>query len=418
MCKIKKNALEFSIIEWALLFNALTVIHIQLAPVGIIVLLLAVIYQVIQKKCSFQGNILNIFIICLPFIIFCFGFINTENFTKAFEDLGRLLPFIIFPFLLSFFITNKRFRNIFILVFCFGLLVFLFFNLIKSSIYFFQDGNLSHFFYNSLVVNTNSYSIINMFAIAALTEFFLKNDINKKQRILLQITLLFLVLIQLLLQSRIMILITLLSLFILFFLNWRNKKKWFILVLLVFSGIVFQIPIFQGRFKEGLKQSQIITNNPKEASKSRDSLKLIADCSSTSLRYNAIISCYEIILKQPVFGVGSGDWLNELTKNYQANKRFCNLKEKTAPHNQYLRILLKHGIVGFIFFLFYFFFLLRLSFKKQEIAQVSFILCLIFSSMGYDLMDGGATAPFVAFFASFLFLKTNEKTKFVLKDKQ
>ena len=411
------RARQLSWTEWALLFNAITLIYIDLVPVGIIVLFLAVVYQVVQKKCSFKGNVFNVFILCIPFIIFCVGLINTENFTKAFEDLGRLLPFIIFPLLLSFHANNKRFQNILLLVFCTGLLLFFFFSLAKSSLYYFQDGDLSHFFYSSLVTNTNSYSIFNMFAIAALTEFFLRNDLNKKQTFLLQITLLFLVLIQLQLQSRIMILITLFSLFILFFLNWKNKKKWFSIVLLVFTGILLQIPNFIGRFQSGLQQSRNITINPKEASKGDKSLEVINNCSSTSLRYNAIISCYEIVQKQPIFGVGSGDWLDELTKNYKVNNRFCNLKEKTAPHNQYARILLKHGILGFIIFLFYLLFLFRVAYNEREIAQVSFVLCLVFSSIGYDLMDGGATAPFIAFFACFLFLKLNTvKTKLVLKD--
>ena len=337
------RARQLSWTEWALLFNAITLIYIDLVPFGIIVLFLAVVYQVVQKKCSFKGNVFNVFILCIPFIIFCVGFINTENFTKAFEDLGRLLPFIIFPLLLSFHANNKRFQNILLLVFCTGLLLFFFFSLAKSSLYYFQDGDLSHFFYSSLVTNTNSYSVFNMFAIAALTEFFLRNDLNKKQTFLLQITLLFLVLIQLQLQSRIMILITLFSLFILFFLNWKNKKKWFAIVLLVFSVMLLQIPIFQGRFQSGLQQSRTFTINTKEASKGDKALEVNNNCSSTYLRYNAIISCFEIVQKQPIFGVGSGDWLDELTKNYKVNNRYCNLKEKTAPHNQYARILLKHG---------------------------------------------------------------------------
>jgi hypothetical protein len=178
-----------------------------------------------------------------------------------------------------------------------------------------------------------------------------------------------------------------------------------------------QIPIFQGRFQSGLKQSRTITINPKEVSKGDKSPEVINNCSSTYLRYNAIISCYEIVQKQPIFGVGSGDWLDELTKNYKANNRYCNLKEKTAPHNQYARILLKHGILGFIIFLLYLLFLFRVAYNEREIAQVSFVLCLVFSSIGYDLMDGGATAPFIAFFACFLFLKLNTvKTKLVRKD--
>ena len=63
------RARQLSWTEWALLFNAITLIYIDLVPVGIIVLFLAVVYQVVQKKCSFKGNVFNVFILCIPFII-------------------------------------------------------------------------------------------------------------------------------------------------------------------------------------------------------------------------------------------------------------------------------------------------------------------------------------------------------------
>lgn len=413
MQAVFSRARQLSWTEWALLFNALTIIHLNLVPFGIVFLAIAVLIDFLQKRVAIAVKIYSVIFLCIPFIVFCIGFINTENFTKAFEDLGRILPFILFPFLLIFTKSDPKLKQLLLHVFIIGLLTYFLYHLTISFVLFSRDGAVSHFFYSSLVENTNSFSIFNMFAITALMEYFLKNSLAKSRHVFVIATLFFLVLIQLQMQSRVMILVTLFSLILLFFIFWKRKKKWWVICLLAFSVLLFQLPVFQGRFQSGISQTNKIRTNVKLPVNKDDASLQVGDCnSSVSLRYLALISGYEIIVKHPIVGVGSGDWLDELVANYKKNNRLCNLKRKTAPHNQYLRLLIKHGLLGFSVFIFYFVFLFRTAIKEFQLAQLSFLFCLVFSSVGYDLMDGGATAPFVAFFASILFLKSTNQLSY------
>jgi len=412
MNTLKNSLLQFSLIEWALLVNAVTVIHLKWVPIGILVLGLAFIVEAFQKKLRFQVSKVAYLLLSIPFLLACIGLLNTENYSKAFEDLGRLLPFVLFPFLLAFIRFHAKFKECVLLVFSVGLGMFFLVSLIKAFILYLDDGLLNHLFYASLVEDTNSYSMFNMFAITALLEVVFRRNTPLLKQLPVLSLLVFLLVIQLQLQSRIVIVTTFMSMFFLFIFHWKSSKKWLVLGLLVFSGLLMQVPAFQGRFQTVVAQTKHIpTKTEHKASQNLDSLILFSGCNtSTSLRYNALLTSYEIIRKHPLVGVGTGDWRDELVKGYTENKRICNVKEETAPHNQYVRTILKHGVLGFLVLAVYFIFLGKTAIQKRELAQLSYLFCLIFCALGYDLMDGGGTAPFVAFFASLLFLARSEET--------
>jgi O-antigen ligase len=253
--------------------------------------------------------------------------------------------------------------------------------------------------------------MFNMFAITALLEVVFRRNTPLLKQLSVLSLLVFLLVIQLQLQSRIVIVTTFMSMFFLFIFHWKSSKKWLVLGLLVFSGLLMQVPAFQGRFQTVASESLSIPKMKKTDTLPDDPDFVPYACqSSTSLRYYALLTSYEIIRKHPLVGVGTGDWRDELVKGYTENKRICNVKEETAPHNQYVRTILKHGVLGFLVLAVYFIFLGKTAIQKRELAQLSYLFCLIFCALGYDLMDGGGTAPFVAFFASLLFLARSEET--------
>ncbi len=414
MNALKFKISQFSPVEWALFVNAITVIHLKWVPIGILVLGLAFVVEAFQKKLRFQVDKKSYVLLSIPFILAFLGLLNTENYTKAFEDLGRLLPFVLFPFLLAFKKFSAAFLERLLLLFAIGIGIFFFIHLLKALMLYVEDGQLSHFFYAALVEDTNSYSMFNMFAITVLLEIIFSRTKPLLKQIPLLSLLVFLLVIQLQLQSRIVIVTSFMSMFLLFIFHWKSSKKWFIFVLFGISGLLMQIPAFQGRFQTVVAQTKHIpTKTEHTANQNLDSLILFSGCNtSTSLRYNALLTSYEIIQKHPIVGVGTGDWRDELVKGYKANDRICNVKEETAPHNQYVRTILKHGILGFILLAVYFIYLLRITIKKRELAQLSYFFCLTLCALGYDLMDGGGTAPFVAFFASVLFLVSYNSNSF------
>ena len=408
---MKNKLLSFRAIDFALLINAIGLNFMKFVPFGLLLLATAWIYEVLITK-TIQSNFKSsafkksFLVLSIPFSMAILGLTNTSNFPKGFEDLGRLLPFLIFPLLLlSLPIERKKkLSSIVLFGFIFGLFIRFGLDFYESAIGYMYDYNIQIFFYTYLDSDTNILAIITLFGVLYLLDFLLsKKEISIQKSILLHVIILFLSFCILLLQSRIVILFFFASVGVLFLLNWKNKRKWSIFSVGVFCSLIMLIPVFQGRFqvvsaeREKLNSTEIVVVN--------DSIPVesLPCMSSTELRFNSLKSSWKIFIKNPLIGVGTGDWRDELVKEYIASDLPCNAHEQTAPHNQYLRTLLKYGIFGFIIYLFYIFKLVQLSKLNYRFGQTPFLLTLIFCGFGYDLLDVGSSAPVFAFFSTWLF---------------
>lgn len=128
---------------------------------------------------------------------------------------------------------------------------------------------------------------------------------------------------------------------------------------------------------------------------------------STSEKYRlkAIETTVDLIKKRPFIGYGTGDWRDALTVRYYELKMQQNFIEQTAPHNQYLRTWLRHGIFGLLAFLAYLFWLLKNTVRSPQVGRYALILCVFLSALGYDVFDVGGSIPFIAYFSCLLFIK-------------
>jgi O-antigen ligase len=191
-------------------------------------------------------------------------------------------------------------------------------------------------------------------------------------------------------------------------LKWKKNRKWSILITAVFSGLLMLIPSFQGRFQVVAAESQKINTTIEVSASDTIPIENLPCMSSTQLRYNSLKTSWKIAKKNPIFGVGTGDWRDELVKEYIDSDMPCNAHEKTAPHNQYMRTLLKYGFVGLLIYFGYIFQLFKVYRKRFRFGQLPFLITLIFCGLGYDLIDVGSSAPFFAFFSTWLFFEDDK----------
>jgi O-antigen ligase len=249
-----------------------------------------------------------------------------------------------------------------------------------------------------------------MFAILYLLDYYVTSQtyFSPKRKIFIHAIILFLSLCVLLLQSRIVILFYFFGLVILLLNHWKRKFKWSILITLLFSSFLMLIPAFQGRFQVVANETKKISEPKEVVTSDSVSIENLPCMSSTSLRYNALKASWKLVQENPVFGVGTGDWRDELVKEYISSDMPCNAYEETAPHNQYMRTLLKYGFFGLIIYLTYLLFLYRRHRKQPQYGQLPFLICLILCGLGYDLIDVGSSAPVFAFFSSWLFIEQNK----------
>lgn len=397
---------SLGLFEIAILFNATGIVFIKLFPYTLLFLVITWLRELwlSNEKSSFIPS-RSFYFASIPFLLTAFGLIYTTNFTQGFGDLGRMLPYFLYP--LTFFSLSKiRWQVIqskVLYFFIFGLVVRFAIDLYLATGRFWQQGNVSDYFYAYLDSDTNVFSVLTLFGILIAVDWRLNRirSLSRKMLFVYYSLLIFLTIGLLLLQSRIVIVCFYFAIALLFLFCWRRKNKWDFLFIAVFCSLLLAFPIFQGRFHVVAKETRQLDKENSSINKV-DTLSM--NCmSSTSLRLNAVKASVLILQDHPFFGVGSGDWRDEMVNKYTSQNMPCNAKEQTAPHNQYLRIGVKSGFIGILIFFLYIYILLKNQAKTKRFGQMPFLITLVLCGFGYDILDVGSSIPVFAFFSSWLF---------------
>ena len=123
------------------------------------------------------------------------------------------------------------------------------------------------------------------------------------------------------------------------------------------------------------------------------------------IRITMAMNSMEIIIKNPIIGVGTGDFPSEYKKINQKNTP--NMPQSHNPHNMYLLVLTQLGILGLISFLAIFYYQIKISFLSQDkfIRDVGITLPLLFLIIMWSdtYLMGHFTSLLYIFFSSFLY---------------
>lgn len=392
---------------YALLVNAALVSVMELAPVLIGTFILTSFIYIFKKNNANEWwNWRKAVMAGVPFVLAIIGLINTSDFNQGWADVSRLLPYCVYPlFLLGIAPELKaKWHRSFTWMLILGVTANLNFYLIRASLRFFETGNTRHFFYINLVQETNTLSFFVLIALLlALLKF--SCGVNPRRKVIfISLLSLNLVIGLLLMQSRMIILIYLvLSVFFALF-NWRNLTGKAFLAITLVTGLLLFSPALNGRF-QSMTPQKVAVNNSTKMEIQVAQIDTITCMGSATLRMNAMKTALVIIKENPVVGVGTGDWRNEMFVHYQKAGMECNAKEKTAPHNQFLRTAVKHGIIGLIVFLLTLAFLFFPAWKTRDYERMAVALSVGMSCVAYDCVDGGASAPFIALIFGWFMLR-------------
>ena len=127
--------------------------------------------------------------------------------------------------------------------------------------------------------------------------------------------------------------------------------------------------------------------------------------SSWGIRVGFWITTFHILEKDPLLGVGIGDYKisqrDEITSGkydyFSASTK--NFISSNHPHNEYLLILLETGLVGLSFFIYFLYKYFTLDIKDRELKQLSILFGVVYS---------------VGFFAEPLLIKQFALSLFIL----
>ena len=116
------------------------------------------------------------------------------------------------------------------------------------------------------------------------------------------------------------------------------------------------------------------------------------------------IENWESILRLPIknilFGVGTGDELDEIQKVRNHKGWAWAYRHNANMHNQYLEVLLRNGILGLIIFLLVFINLWKRLKKYNDFRYLSFLLLITISFMSESMLERQWGVVFFVFFSS------------------
>ncbi|WP_282178811.1 O-antigen ligase family protein [Maribacter stanieri] len=343
---------------WSLILLALFPVlpYAFISIITIILLFTFTYYFCINSKSQINKhiNIKGFFIFSGFYLILCFSLFYSNNMGVGFKTLGRMLPLLVFPlivFILSGdYSLNTQKVRIILKVFVFSSLLLLVYvlYLVFFTINDFHSHSVRDKLLDTSFLDLHS-TYISMYFSSAI---FILYSFNRRAKNYWNIVLILLFIVGLLLifSRGVVFSILIMSVVIFFILNKRKLRQKILVVLVVAfitAIVVYQVPFLKYRISEIFQYGFQPTENNRRLS-------------STAMRL-AVYSCTsEIIIKNPLLGLGVGDLQDELQLCYQSlnSPDFSNKNLNT--HNFYLYILGTTGVTGLLFFLFS----LRMLFKK------------------------------------------------------
>jgi O-antigen ligase len=190
------------------------------------------------------------------------------------------------------------------------------------------------------------------------------------------------------------------AIFVMFSIHFRVSIKAFLLSILFITTIFFTSynvsPIFNKRVHQASNDIEKIMHHKFN--------------SSWGIRAAFWITSLNIVQKNPLIGVGIGDFYSA-TKHELEKQKYKDISTSTknfmstnTPHNQYLLILMQTGVIGFTLFLFFIYYFIKLPIRDKEIKEISLLFSAIFfTSFIADtlLMQQFPLALFIVFIGLF-----------------
>lgn len=123
-----------------------------------------------------------------------------------------------------------------------------------------------------------------------------------------------------------------------------------------------------------------------------------ANNQSFSQRIEYAKAALTIIKNHLWLGVGPGNWKEEFKKAYKANHSSLDEKMYASSHNQYLNYLVKFGIMGFLFIMFFLIYPVVKTKRYTDHLFLLFLVFMFFSNFADSNLETHMGSSFFVFF--------------------
>jgi len=120
---------------------------------------------------------------------------------------------------------------------------------------------------------------------------------------------------------------------------------------------------------------------------------------------------FNLIKKNPLIGVGTGDINSAFEKEYALEKSPLDKEHRLKSHNQYLSITVTFGLIGLLIFLFALIYPLCVNRNYKDYYLVTFLIFILISMLTEDTIETQVGASyFIFFFTMFLFAREKKES--------
>ncbi len=392
-----------------LLLLAVALLPFSIAGVNVSIILATVITLILSIEAgsaTLRSIVKNpvVILLFLYYLLLGIGLLYSQNVDRGFKILEG---YLIFPTIIVLFgsgistasasesETSKQNRNYSIVfvtsitlatVYCLGWAFYN--NILERGLF----GGFNHWFFTyKLLVKPLHFQPI-YFAMYVLVAMCLIVDLLRNKTIgkyVLVLNGLFLLGFLILLSARTQIALFL-GLFglgvILYFFKEGKKAFMKLFVLIVLIGIV----------GFGMSQNKIVSQRFTELFEKDQSKVHFA---GTSVRMQKWESSITLISQNLWYGVGTGDDETELINQFIKDDFSLGVQRKYNSHNQFLTVLIRHGIIGFLIFGSMLFFLLRIGLKEKNWIMIFILLVSIGSMFTESILERNKGMMLFCFFS-------------------
>jgi len=260
-----------------------------------------------------------------------------------------------------------------------------FFSTLSSGMFF------NHQFSQPLGIHAGYLSLYVSLSIVFIIRNF-KKEFNPSFKVLLVAILMVLLVGLFFLASRNSIIaVSFILLFVMPFFRLKKKAVYFALITLaVFLSflILNKVPYLKERFSSEM----ILDMNSSLGMNTANNFKVLEP------RFDRWLATIELIKKSPLIGFGTGDEEQMLKTAYMKHGLYISFLLEFNAHNQYLSILVKHGLIGLVVFLAALFYYFKLAIASRDFMYISFLLLICIGFFTENILDANKGIFFFAFF--------------------
>lgn len=118
-----------------------------------------------------------------------------------------------------------------------------------------------------------------------------------------------------------------------------------------------------------------------------------------------------------ILGVGTGDIQDELNEEFRSKGNIRLAEVNTNTHNQFLEILIEHGLIGLIMFLSMILMMFYIACKSRNILYLIFLLLVVISFLFETMLNRLAGVTFFSLFSFLLIIIEGQNSNILSSEK-